>query len=278
MHSLARAVLVLLPLGALAASPATPARASLEMTLVVAATTDVHGHLMGWDYYAARPDTARGLTRAATIIDSIRRIPSGTFRARRRRRHAAGHAAHVRCRAQAALSGAPGVRRHERNALRRGGRRKPRVQLRAPLSLLFHQEVRGFRCSPPMRTPPAGPPHSLAVPSWSAAVHESRSSVRRPRAPTRGTRTISSGKLTIGPIIPAVRAQVDSRPPTARRRRCRRDAHRPRRAIQLRHRRITAAERERRGRGGARGAGNRSHRVRALAQANGGHRHRQARC
>ena len=42
------------------------------MTLLIAATTDVHGHLTSWDYYANRPDTARGLTRAATIIDSIR--------------------------------------------------------------------------------------------------------------------------------------------------------------------------------------------------------------
>lgn len=41
--------------------------------LVVAATTDVHGYVRGWDYYANAPDTLRGLTRAATIIDSLRR-------------------------------------------------------------------------------------------------------------------------------------------------------------------------------------------------------------
>jgi 2',3'-cyclic-nucleotide 2'-phosphodiesterase (5'-nucleotidase family) len=41
--------------------------------IVIAATTDVHGYLRGWDYYANRPDTLRGLTRAATIIDSLRR-------------------------------------------------------------------------------------------------------------------------------------------------------------------------------------------------------------
>ncbi|HVX39536.1 MAG TPA: 5'-nucleotidase C-terminal domain-containing protein [Gemmatimonadaceae bacterium] len=41
--------------------------------LVVAATTDVHGALRGWDYYADRPDTLRGLARAATIVDSLRR-------------------------------------------------------------------------------------------------------------------------------------------------------------------------------------------------------------
>jgi 2',3'-cyclic-nucleotide 2'-phosphodiesterase/3'-nucleotidase len=41
--------------------------------LVVAATSDVHGYVRGWDYYANAPDTLRGLSRAATIIDSLRR-------------------------------------------------------------------------------------------------------------------------------------------------------------------------------------------------------------
>ncbi len=42
--------------------------------IVVAATTDVHGYLRGWDYYTNAPDSARGLARAATIIDSLRRV------------------------------------------------------------------------------------------------------------------------------------------------------------------------------------------------------------
>lgn len=74
MQSLSRAALVLLPLGALAGAASRPARAPREMTLLVAATTDVHGHLTGWDYYDNRPDTARGLARAATIVDSIRAV------------------------------------------------------------------------------------------------------------------------------------------------------------------------------------------------------------
>ncbi len=41
--------------------------------LVVAATTDVHGYIEGWDYLTGRPDTLRGLARLATIVDSIRR-------------------------------------------------------------------------------------------------------------------------------------------------------------------------------------------------------------
>ena len=40
--------------------------------LVVAATTDAHGRLTGWDYYAGVADTGRGLSRAATIVDSLR--------------------------------------------------------------------------------------------------------------------------------------------------------------------------------------------------------------
>ena len=41
--------------------------------LVVAATTDVHGRVTGWDYYAGAADTVRGLARVATIVDSLRR-------------------------------------------------------------------------------------------------------------------------------------------------------------------------------------------------------------
>ena len=42
--------------------------------LVVAATTDIHGRVRGWDYYADAPDSARGLARVATIIDSLRKV------------------------------------------------------------------------------------------------------------------------------------------------------------------------------------------------------------
>lgn len=47
--------------------------AAQPVDLVVAATTDVHGRIRGWDYYADAPDSMRGLARAATIIDSLRR-------------------------------------------------------------------------------------------------------------------------------------------------------------------------------------------------------------
>ncbi len=43
-----------------------------SVDLVVATTTDVHGRLRGWDYFANRADQRTGLSRAATIIDSLR--------------------------------------------------------------------------------------------------------------------------------------------------------------------------------------------------------------
>jgi 2',3'-cyclic-nucleotide 2'-phosphodiesterase/3'-nucleotidase len=45
--------------------------------LVVVATTDVHGRLRGWDYYADTAERGRGLTRAATIVDSVRAANPG---------------------------------------------------------------------------------------------------------------------------------------------------------------------------------------------------------
>lgn len=67
----------LLALGALAASgcaPVTLLPSTAPIDLVVAATTDIHGRVRGWDYYADAPDSARGLARAATIIDSLRKV------------------------------------------------------------------------------------------------------------------------------------------------------------------------------------------------------------
>src|SRR5579885_2919191 len=46
--------------------------------LMVAATTDLHGYVRGWDYYPNRPDTVRGLTRVSTTIDSLRKA-SATY-------------------------------------------------------------------------------------------------------------------------------------------------------------------------------------------------------
>jgi 2',3'-cyclic-nucleotide 2'-phosphodiesterase (5'-nucleotidase family) len=66
-----RLLLLALTLAACAsASQTNDRRATVE--LIVAGTTDVHGWLRGWDYYANAADTTRGLTRAATIVDSLR--------------------------------------------------------------------------------------------------------------------------------------------------------------------------------------------------------------
>lgn len=46
----------------------------------VVATTDLHGRVRGWDYYADSAEAARGLSRMATIVDSVRRaVPGGTI-------------------------------------------------------------------------------------------------------------------------------------------------------------------------------------------------------
>ncbi|HJU89529.1 MAG TPA: 5'-nucleotidase C-terminal domain-containing protein [Gemmatimonadaceae bacterium] len=48
-----------------------------QVELLIAATTDVHGRLRGWDYYENAPDTVRGLARAATVVDSLRAAAPG---------------------------------------------------------------------------------------------------------------------------------------------------------------------------------------------------------
>ena len=50
----------------------TAAPAVDTVQVVIAGTTDVHGWLRGWDYSTNVPDSTRGLTRVATIMDSVR--------------------------------------------------------------------------------------------------------------------------------------------------------------------------------------------------------------
>jgi 2',3'-cyclic-nucleotide 2'-phosphodiesterase (5'-nucleotidase family) len=54
--------------GAASAVPAPPD----SVELLIAGTTDVHGWLRAWDYFTNAPDTTRGLSRLATIVDSLR--------------------------------------------------------------------------------------------------------------------------------------------------------------------------------------------------------------
>lgn len=57
--------------------PAAECSPGAAVSLRIAATTDVHGHIRGWNYYDDRPDPLRGLARAATIVDSVRSANPG---------------------------------------------------------------------------------------------------------------------------------------------------------------------------------------------------------
>jgi len=61
----------------LACAPPNQLRTPESIDLAVATTTDVHGRLRGWDYYANQEDPVRGLSRAATIVDSVRAANPG---------------------------------------------------------------------------------------------------------------------------------------------------------------------------------------------------------
>jgi 2',3'-cyclic-nucleotide 2'-phosphodiesterase (5'-nucleotidase family) len=67
-----RGLLMLALLSATACFTSMTLGANGTVDLVVAATTDVHGYIEGWNYLTGRPDTLRGLARIATIVDSIR--------------------------------------------------------------------------------------------------------------------------------------------------------------------------------------------------------------
>jgi 2',3'-cyclic-nucleotide 2'-phosphodiesterase/3'-nucleotidase len=64
-------------LGAHAPLESARAQRGSQVGLVVAATTDVHGRVRGWDYYANADDPARSLAGAATIVDSLRKSNPG---------------------------------------------------------------------------------------------------------------------------------------------------------------------------------------------------------
>ncbi len=57
-------------------SSSAPAPAG-RLELVVLSTTDVHGRVRGWDYYADSAESGRGLTREATLVDSVRAANPG---------------------------------------------------------------------------------------------------------------------------------------------------------------------------------------------------------
>lgn len=54
------------------AAAAGSARAAQRVDIVIASTTDVHGRVRGWDYFADSAESSRSLSRAATVVDSVR--------------------------------------------------------------------------------------------------------------------------------------------------------------------------------------------------------------
>ncbi len=68
--------LALLAAAMLAQAPRAGGPPPDTLTVVVAATTDVHGRVMSWDYEQNR-ETPHGLVRAATVVDSLRRAHPG---------------------------------------------------------------------------------------------------------------------------------------------------------------------------------------------------------
>ncbi len=76
MQKTAKAIGGVLLLGGLAVACHQPVMfpSNGHADLIVVATTDVHGRARGWDYYANAPDQLRGLSRVATIVDSIRKV------------------------------------------------------------------------------------------------------------------------------------------------------------------------------------------------------------
>ncbi len=50
---------------------------SAPVEIVIAATTDIHGRVRGWDYFADTAEGGRGLSRVSTIFDSLRTAAPG---------------------------------------------------------------------------------------------------------------------------------------------------------------------------------------------------------
>jgi 2',3'-cyclic-nucleotide 2'-phosphodiesterase/3'-nucleotidase/5'-nucleotidase len=66
--------------GLIAATSAAAQSARAPLDLRIVSTTDLHGRIRSWDYFADTAEGSRGLSRVATIVDSIRADkPNGTI-------------------------------------------------------------------------------------------------------------------------------------------------------------------------------------------------------
>lgn len=50
-----------------------------DTKLVILSTTDLHGHVFPWDYYANEPDDAHSMIKAASVVDSVRALHPNTL-------------------------------------------------------------------------------------------------------------------------------------------------------------------------------------------------------
>ena len=230
-----------------------------------------------------RPDTLRGLTRVATIVDSLRRrirvlpvlVDAGDILQ-------GNPLTYVAARVDSTIA-APGHRRDERDAVRRGGDRQSRVQLRTARTL--ERAMRQARVPVARRERLSRPTARTRSTAWTIVdarrASRSGSSARRRPARWSGIATISRGTARRS----RHRARGASGRATRRAPRARTSSSSSCTPGSTSRRATTPsstgrAERERRGAGRARGAGYRPARLRPLAQGDGGHGHRQhaARC
>lgn len=77
MRSLASLVVSVTILPGVMTAQARPQVAAKPVEIIVAATTDIHGRVRGWDYFADSAESARGLSRVAGIFDSLRAAAPG---------------------------------------------------------------------------------------------------------------------------------------------------------------------------------------------------------
>ena len=242
--------------------------------LVVAATTDIHGRVRGWNYDVESPRPGGGprarrddrrLAAAARRPGASCCVDAGDL--------LQGNPLDVRRGARVAdSSAAPGHRRDERDAVRRGGGRQSRVQLRRSVPRADDRARRSSRSSPRTRRAPTARRAFRAGRSSSAA----------------GVKVGIVGATTPGSMV-WDRDNL-ARPPRHRATSCRRCATAVAEAraagadvvvvtmhcgldepATLRHRRHRTAERERGGARRARGARHRPDRLRPLAQGDGRH-------
>ena len=217
----------------LCARPPAPPQ---TVDIVMASTTDVHGRVRGWDYFA---DTAESDARTRPRRDDRRfraRRESGPRDSRRRRRFSSGQSVHVRRRADRYHGAERSRRRDERDALRRGDGRKPRVQLRRA-GLRRETSTAKF---PLLAANATGGTARLPWRAWTmverAGVKIGMVGATTPGSMMWDAANLRAANVTVGAIEPAVAKTVGRSARGRSRRDRRRGARRHQRRVGERHR------------------------------------------